>query len=235
MLLQYANAMNRNQRKEKIMKQDTDIRNNVQNELQWDPSVESRGISVNVQEGIVTLFGNVPHFADKYSAEKIAKRVVGVRAIANDITVNIPVPGKRSDTDIAIAAANALKWNASLGQCDIKAVVSSGCITLSGDVAYGYQVNVAEAAVRYLLGVTAILNDLTIKPSVKMVDVKQKIEDAFQRQARLDAKDIDVGLNDNKVTLKGFVSSWREKDDAARAAWAAPGVCKVENQLLVSF
>jgi osmotically-inducible protein OsmY len=227
--------MNRNWRsKEKIMKLDTDIRNDVQNELQWDPSVAARGISVNVQEGIVTLFGDVPHFADKYSAEKIAKRVVGVRAVANEIIVNIPIPGK-SDTDIAIAAANALYWNASLGQCDIKAVVSNGCVSLSGHVAYGYQVNVAEAAVRYLLGVTGILNDLTIKPSVKMVDVKQKIEDAFQRQARLDAKDIDVRLNDNKVTLKGFVSSWREKDDAARAAWAAPGVCKVENQLLVSY
>ena len=162
-------------------------------------------------------------------------KIIGTRAIANDITVYIPVPGKRSDTDIALAAANALKWNASLGQCDIAAVVSDGCISLSGHVAYGYQVNVAEAAVRYLLGVTAIHNNLTIKPSVKMVDVKQKIEDAFQRQARLDAKDIDVGLNDNKVTLKGFVSSWREKDDAARAAWAAPGVCKVENQLLVSY
>jgi len=217
------------------MKSDTDIRNDVQNELQWDPSVEARGISVNVQEGIVTLFGQVPHFVDKYSAEKIVKRVSGVRAIANDIAVDIPVPGKRTDTDIAIAAANALKWNASLRECDINAVVSDGCISLSGHVAYGYQANVAEAAVRYLMGVTAILNNLTIKASVKMVDVKQKIEDAFQRQARLDAKDIDVGLNDNKVTLKGFVSSWREKDDAARAAWAAPGVCKVENQLLVSF
>jgi len=126
------------------MKLDTDIRSDVQNELQWDPRVEARGIGVNVQEGIVTLFGDVPHFADKYSAEQIAKRVGGVRAIANDITVNIPVPGKRSDTDIAIAAANALKWNASLDQCDIKVVVSDGCISLSGHVAYGYQVNVAE-------------------------------------------------------------------------------------------
>jgi osmotically-inducible protein OsmY len=217
------------------MKLDTDIRSNVQNELQWDPSVEACGIGVNVQEGIVTLFGNVPHFSDKYSAEKIVKRVGGVRAIANDIAVNIPLPGKRSDTDIAIAAANALKWNASLGQCDIKVVVSDGEIGLSGHVACGYQVNVAEAAVRYLMGVTGILNNLTIKSSVKMVDVKQKIEDAFQRQARLDAKEIDVRLNDNHVILKGFVSSWRERDDAARAAWAAPGVCKVENQLLVSY
>lgn len=217
------------------MKLDTDIRSDVQNELQWDPSVEARGIGVNVQEGIVTLFGDVPHFSDKYSAEQIVKRVSGVRAIANDITVDIPVPGKRSDTDIAIAAANALKWNASLSQCDIKVVVSNGVINLSGHVAYGYQVNVAEAAVRYLLGVTGILNDITIKPPVKMVDVKQKIEDAFQRQAQFDAKDIEIRLNDNKVTLKGFVSSWREKEDAARAAWAAPGVCKVENQLLVGY
>src|ERR1700722_16978354 len=129
--------------KEKIMRLDTDIRNDVQNELQWDPSVEARGISVNVQEGVVALFGDVPHFADKYSAEKIAKRVVGVRAIANDITVNIPVPGKRSDTDIALAAANALKWNAPLGQCAIKAFVSNGCISLSGHAAYCYQVNAA--------------------------------------------------------------------------------------------
>lgn len=197
--------------------------------------MESRGISVNVQEGIVTLFGNVPHFADKYSAEKVAKRAVGVRAIANDITVDIPIPRKRSDTDIAIAAANALTWNASLGQCDIKVVVSNGCIGLSGQVAYGYQVNLAEAAVRHLLGVSGILNDITIKSSVEMADVKHKIEDAFQRQARFDAKDIDVRLNDNQVTLRGFVSSWREKDNAARAAWAAPGVCKVENQLMVSY
>jgi osmotically-inducible protein OsmY len=217
------------------MKLDTDIRGDVQNELQWDPSVEARGIGVNVQEGVVTLFGEVPHFSDKYSADKIAQRVTGVRAIANDITVDIPVPGKRHDTDIAIAAANALKWNASLRECDINVVVSAGCISLGGHVAFGYQVNVAEAAVRYLMGVTGIINNLTIKSSVKMVDVKQKIEDAFQRQARLDAKDIDVRLNDNKVILKGFVSSWREKDDAARAAWAAPGVCKVENQLLVSY
>ncbi len=217
------------------MNVDTDIRDDVQNELQWDPSLDSRGIGVNVQEGIVTLFGAVPHFSDKYSAEKIAKRVNGVRAIANDIVVDIPLPGKRNDTDIALAAANALKWNASLGGCDIKVVVSDGCISLSGYVIYGFQVNVAEAAVRYLMGVTGILNDLTIKPPIKMADIKQKIEAALHRQANLDANDIDVGLDDSKVTLKGFVSSWREKDDASRAAWAAPGVSSVDNQLLVAY
>ncbi len=217
------------------MNLDTDIRNDVQNELQWDPSLDSRGIGVNVQEGIVTLFGAVPHFSDKYSAEKIAKRVNGVRAIANDVVVDIPLPGKRNDTDIALAAANALKWNASLGGCDIKVVVADGCIGLSGYVIHGFQVNVAEAAVRYLMGVTGILNDLTIKPPIKMADIKQKIEAALQRQANLDANDIDVGLDDSKVTLKGIVSSWREKDDASRAAWAAPGVSSVDNQLLVAY
>lgn len=217
------------------MKLDTDIRRDVQNELQWEPSVHAHEIGVNVQEGVVTLFGEVPHYADKYAAEKVTKRVSGVRAIANDIAVKLPQPGEHSDTEIAAAAANALKWNASVGQFDIKAVVSHGHVTLSGQVTYGYQVKVAEAAVRNLLGVAGITNEIAIKPNVKMVDVKQKIEDAFQRQAHFDAKDIDIRLNDNKVTLKGFVSSWREKDDAARAAWAAPGVAKVENELLVTY
>lgn len=217
------------------MKLDTEIRTDVQNELQWDPSVEHQGIGVTVQSGVVTLFGEVPHYVDKYAADKAAKRVIGVRAIANDISVNIPLPGQRSDTDIATAAANAMKWNASLGQCNIDIVVSNGCVTLSGHVIYGYQVNVAETAVRYLLGVTGVVNNLTIKTSVKMTDVKAKIEAAFQRQARFDAKDIDIKLDDSKVTLKGFVASWREKDEAARAAWAAPGVVHVENQLLVTY
>ena len=153
----------------------------------------------------------------------------------NEIVVKIPVSGVRSDTEIASAAANALKWNASVGHLGIRAVVAQGWVTLSGQAAHGYQKNVAESAVRYLFGVRGINNEITIKPSVDMVDVKQEIKDAFQRQARLDAKDIDVRLNDNQVTLKGFVSSWREKDDAGRAAWAAPGVARVENQLRVSY
>jgi len=216
------------------MKRDIDIRTDVQNELQWDPSVDARGIGVAVQEGVVALFGEVPHYADKYSAEKATKRVGGVRAIANDITVNIPASGQCSDAAIATAALNALKWNASLSRCAIGVVVSQGRVTLSGHVDHGYQANAAEAAVRYLLGVTGIINNITIKTTAKLVDVKRRIEDAFQRQARLDAKDIDIKLDDNKVILRGHVSSWREKDDAARAAWAAPGVAKVENELHVS-
>ena len=214
---------------------DTDIRRDVQNELQWDPSVDERTIGVNVKDGVVTLVGDVSHFADRYTAEQVAKHVNGVRAIANELRVKIPAFGERNDTDIATAAANALKWNASLGQLDVQIVVKQGRITLSGQVPYGFQKNIAEATVRYLFGVTGIINEISVKPNIKMTDVKEKIEAAFQRQAHLDAKKVDVKLNDNQVTLKGFVSSWREKDDAARAAWAAPGVAKVENQLMVSY
>ena len=156
------------------MKLDIEILNDVQYELQRDPSVESRGIGVDVQDGIVTLFGNVPHFSDKYSAEKITKRVGGVRAIANDIGVNIPAPGKGNDTDIATAAANALNWNASLRECDIEVVVSVGYINLSGHVGYRYQLSVAEAAVRHLKGVAGIVNNLSINPPFKIVDVVQE-------------------------------------------------------------
>ena len=214
---------------------DTAIQRDVQNELEWEPSLDSGNIGVNVKDGVVTLLGAVAHYADRYTAEEVAKRVAGVRAIANEIDVKMPKPGERSDVDIAGAAANAMRWNVSLAATNVKVVVKHGWITLSGEVAHGYQKSVAESLVRYLMGVVGVTNEITVKPSVKMQDVKEKITEAFSRQARLDAKDIDIKLDDNKVTLKGHVHSWREKDDAARAAWAAPGVAKVENQLQVQY
>ena len=231
----FAQFGNDSHNEEMHMKSDTEIQRDVQNEMQWDPSLEESAIGVKVHDGVVTLLGDVPHYSDRWTAEDIAKRVSGVRAVANDIEVKIPALGERSDTDIASAAVNALEWNVSLGSADIKAVVRHGWITMSGQVKFGYQKSAAETAVRYLLGVKGIINDITVKPSIKMIDVKQKIEEAFQRQARLDAKDIDVDVEDNQITLKGSVHSWREKDDAARAAWAAPGVAKVENKLQVQY
>jgi osmotically-inducible protein OsmY len=215
------------------MKTDMNIRIDVENELRWDPSVDEKGILVRVAAGVVTLQGFVPHFADRWTAEEVAKRVAGVRAIANDIEVKIPKPGERSDTDIATAAVNALKWHFALESSDVKVVVNQGWLTLSGHVPYGYQKTLAESAVRYLLGVRGVFNDIEVRSAVKATDVKQKIQSAFQRQASLDAKDIKIDVDDTAVVLQGTVHSWKEKDDASLAAWAAPGVTRVENKLQV--
>jgi osmotically-inducible protein OsmY len=217
------------------MKTDANIRVDVENELRWDPSVDEKGILIKVDNGVVSLQGSVPHFSDRWTAEEITKRVAGVRAIANDIEVKIPKPGERSDSDIASAAANALKWHFSLESSDIQPVVKQGWITLSGHVSYGYQKTIAEGAVRYLLGVKGVFNVIEVRPEVQATDVKQKIQSAFLRQASLDAKDIKVNVDDSAVVLQGTVHSWREKDDATIAAWAAPGVTKVENNLRVQF
>jgi osmotically-inducible protein OsmY len=216
------------------MKTDVEIRIDVEHELRWDPSVDEAGILVKVDDGVVSLQGSVAHFSDRWTAEEITKKVAGVRAIANDIEVKIPKPGERSDSDIAAAAANALQWHFVLESSDIQPVVKHGWITLSGHVSHGYQKTAAESAVRYLLGVKGVFNVIEVRPEVRAMDVQQKIQSAFQRQASLDAKDIKVHVEDSAVVLQGTVHSWREKDDAAIAAWAAPGVSKVENRLQVN-
>lgn len=218
-----------------MMTSDADIRRNVENELIWEPSLDEKNILVKVQHGVATLGGNVPYYADRWTAEQVAKRVSGVRGIANDIEVVTPLAGERSDADIAAAAANALKWSFATGSCDIKPIVVHGWVKLTGVVPFAYQRDHAESAVRYLAGVKSVANDIIVKPSVKIADVKEKIEAALKRHADLDANAITVAVHDSAVTLRGSVHSWREKDDAARAAWAAPGVDRVENQIQVQY
>jgi osmotically-inducible protein OsmY len=216
-----------------IMKTDAEIRLDVERELQWDPSIDDRRIGVAVSNGVVTLTGDVAHYSARLAAEDIVKRVRGVRAIANDIQVKIPDSGMRTDTDIAEAAANALKWDVSLIGVQIKPVVTDGWVMLSGQVSWGYQRTAAENAVRNLIGVRGVGNQITVMSNIKATDVKQKIEDAFKRHAVLDAKDIEVNVDRSTVILKGHVHSWQELEDASRAAWAAPGVIAVENRLSV--
>jgi len=215
------------------MRTDADIRRDVESELQWDPSIDDKKIGVIVNGGVVTLTGEVEHFAGKWAAEDITKRVSGVRAIANDIQVKMPVSGMRTDMEIAEAAANALRWNFSLADTQVKPVVKDGWVTLSGKVTFGYQRNSAESSVRHLIGVKGVTNDIMVASTIKVADVKQRIEDAFKRHAILDAKDIEVKVNESTVTLKGHVHTWQEHMDADRAAWAAPGVVHVENRLVI--
>jgi osmotically-inducible protein OsmY len=215
------------------MKTDKEIRSDVESELQWDPSIDDRRIGVAVSNGVVTLTGDVSHYSGRWVAEDIVKRVSGVRAIANDLQVKIPASGMRTDTEIAEAVANWLQWNVSLSDTQIKPVVKDGWVTLSGEVSWGYQKVAAESAVKHLMGVKGVTNGINVKPTVKATDVKQKIEDAFKRQAILDAKDIEVNVDAATVILKGHVHSWQEREDASRAAWAAPGVIAVENRLSV--
>ncbi len=215
------------------MKTDAEIRRDVESELQWDPSIDDRKIGVIVNGGVVTLTGEVGHYQGKCAAEDITKRVSGVRAIANDIQVEIPASAIRTDTEIAEAAANALRWNFSLADTQVKPIVKDGWVTLSGKVTFGFQRNSALSAVRALIGVKGVISDIVVASAVKGADVKRKIEEAFKRHAVLDARDIEVKVDDSTVTLKGHVHTWQELADADRAAWAAPGVAHVENRLVI--
>jgi osmotically-inducible protein OsmY len=214
--------------------QDIDLRKDVLEELEWDPSIDARTIGVAVDDGIIALTGHVPNYADKTNAEKIVKRVHGVTGVANDIEVKLPISAERDDTDIARSVVNALDWNVSIPKDRIKAGVSKGWVTLEGEVDWYYQKRAAEDAVRLLTGVRGVTNKVGVKSHAARADeVKQKIEAALKRNAEVDARRINVTASDGKVTLSGNVHSWFERDQARRAAWAAPGVKEVDDRIMI--
>ena len=217
------------------MTSDFQLQHDVQAELQWQPSVDAAHIGVAAKDSIVTLTGQVAHYVEKTAAEDAAKGVYGVKAVANDIVVELLASSRRTDQDIAEAAVNAMNWDFEVPTDKIKVIVKNGWVTLEGNVDWQYQKDAAKRCVQYLMGVTAVTNLIAITPTVKWTDVKSKIEDAFRRNAELDARRIGVDTYNGMVTLNGSVSSWAERDSAVMAAWGAPGVTSVDDQLAVAF
>ena len=209
------------------------LKQHVENALEWEASLDATDVAVAVDEGVVTLRGTVRTYAEKLTAEKIALRVFGTKAVANDLEVHIVNSQQRTDTEIAQAAAAALKWNSTPGVERVTLSVTNGWIRLSGAVDWQYQREAAARAVRELTGVKGIINNIAVQPVIKTLDVRDKIETAFKRSAEIDARRIQVGSEDGKVILTGNVRSWAERQEAERAAWSAPGVKQVDDRLAV--
>ncbi len=214
-----------------IMKTDIQIQKDVMDELKWTPLLKSSEIGVAAKEGVVTLSGIVGTYTKKLEAEKAAANVAGVKAVALNIQVGVSPYFKRTDAEIAEEVLKALKLHTSIPNDKIKVIVENGIVTLEGEVEWEYQRAAAKNAIQNFAGVTDIWNFIKIKPKIAATDIKEKIKAAFERSARLDANRISVETIGSTVTLTGTVTSLSEKEDAGYAAWAAPGVTMVNNNL----
>lgn len=208
------------------------LRDEVIAELDADPRVESARIGVAAEDGMVTLTGSVPTLLQKWAAEEAAKRVKGVRAVVEEIDVDVPAMHLRGDADIARAASAALYWDTLL-PASLQIVVKDGFVTLGGEVEWNYQREEAEEVVRRIAGVRGISNTISIRQAVREKDVRSEISDIFKRDAGLDAQAISVVVNGSKVTLTGKVHSWYERSEASRAAWSIKGVTAVDNEIAI--
>jgi osmotically-inducible protein OsmY len=218
-----------------IKKSDTELKNDVLAELEYEPGVKVTDIGVLVKDGAVTLNGYATSYGEKWDAVRAVKRVAGVNAIADDIEVKLATSLQRNDGDIAGAAARQIEWSTTIPAGTVRVTVREGWITLEGEVEWWYQKSSAEDAVRYLAGVKGVTNLVTIKPKVAAAGVETAITSAFERSALLDAKKIRVETSGNTVTLRGKVRNHAEREEAERAAWNAPGVYSVDNQLKVAW
>jgi osmotically-inducible protein OsmY len=213
-----------------MTKTDIQLKKDIETELSWDPKVNAAQIGVAVDKGAVSLLGTVDTYAEKWAAEDATKRVSGVRTVAQDLKVKLLGEHARSDSEIAAAVQRALDWNVFIPKT-ITAQVHEGSVTLKGRAGWHFQQDAAVHAVRYLAGVVHVNNSITITPEVSATEVKEKVEAALQRQAKADAKSIHVDTAGGKVTLTGHASSWQSIEDAANAAWAAPGVTHVVDEV----
>jgi osmotically-inducible protein OsmY len=216
------------------MRTDNELRTDVISELNWDPGIRDEDVATAVKDGVVTLAGVVDTYAQRYAAERAVERVSGVKAIVNDLTVKLPGAMERSDADLAHAAVSALQWNVQVPDERIKVRVGNGWLTLEGEVDRYFQKEAAERAVRYLMGVKGVSNLITLRATPAPADIKQRIRASLKRQAEVDADQIKVETSGSRITLRGSVRSVAERRDAERAAWNAPGVTRVDNEIHVS-
>jgi osmotically-inducible protein OsmY len=216
------------------MRSDSDIKQDVEDELRWDPDLDATDIAVTVKTGVVTLAGFTRSYSDKLEAEAAAKRVAGVLGVANDIEVRLPNLDQRPDPEIARDAIAAIKSRLPVVAEQIKVLVRNGWITLEGDVEWDYQRSAAESAVRRVKGLKGVTNTIQVKPRVPASEIKRKIEEAFRRSAEIDANRITVEAHEGEVILKGTVRAWAERQEAERVAWSAPCVRRVENRITIS-
>jgi osmotically-inducible protein OsmY len=215
------------------MMTDNRLQQAVLDELKWEPSVNAAHIGVTAKDGVVTLSGNVSSYTEKLAAARAARRVNGVKGVAEDIKVHYSF-SKVDDTDIAQKALQTLSWDIEVPYDRVKVEVENGWVTLTGTVDWNYQRNAAEADVRKLKGVLGVINDISIKPTVQASDIREKIQAALKRNAAVEADNISIAIEGGKVTLSGEVDSWGEDDIVRNTAWAAPGVTEVVDNLVVA-
>lgn len=216
------------------MKTDMQLQRDVMDELEWDPATRESAIGVAVAQGVVTVSGTVKSYAAKVHVARTVQRVSGVLAVADELTVALPDESLRTDTDIARSAVQALRWHVEVPDTQIQVRVDRGWITLAGSVDWQFQRNAAEHTVRSLAGVKGLFNHIVMKqPIAVAADVRARIGAALQRSAVVDSSRVAVAARDGTVTLRGAVRSWAERQDAENAAWAAPGVSKVEDLITV--
>jgi osmotically-inducible protein OsmY len=213
---------------------DKKLQHDVQTELKWDPRLDAAHIGVTAKDGVVTLTGHTSSLAERYAAERAVRGVYGVRALANGLDVQVPGPHKRSDDEIAAACLRALVADSEVPDERITMVVDQGRVTLRGEVEWQFQRQAAERVLRRLAGIVSISNHIAVRPHISASDLREQIEAAFTRSAEVDARRVGIEVEGNKVTLRGAVRSWAEREDAARTAWLAPGVFEVENLIAVT-